>query len=322
MAARNRPRNGLAKDEASDTHEERAMWNTIVNDLKKLKTIQMRAIDVAKQQVELEAKLARYDTLAPLIKEIDELQELYREGVRLAEDEQKMLNEEPSDVIKNIGILAALRTASETEPLRLPQQTKPRNPKRQKIDTDGATDSPVPSPSVPPTVNKLKGQSQIRSVSVPRQPEPVVKIEEGLEGSKGPAGERAGKFFIGAEVAYKQAKQKEDGSQWIQCIITNTTDKGNKKIYEVQDPEPDENGAPGQVYKTTAAALIAIPGRDAILQDFSVGKHVLARYPETTTFYRAEVTGSKKEVYRLKFEDDQNQEMEVGRRFVLDVSSK
>ena len=59
MAARNRPRNGLVKDEASDTHEERAMWNTIVNDLKKLKTIQMRAIDVAKQQVELEAKLAR-----------------------------------------------------------------------------------------------------------------------------------------------------------------------------------------------------------------------------------------------------------------------
>ena len=90
----------------------------------------------------------------------------------------------------------------------------------------------------------------------------------------------------------------------------------------MQDPEPDENGAPGQVYKTTALALIAIPGPDAILPDFLPGKAVLARYPETTTFYRAEVTGSKKDVYRLKFEDDQNQEMEVGRRFVLDVNSK
>lgn len=49
---------------------------------------------------------------------------------------------------------------------------------------------------------------------------------------------------------------------------------------------------------------------------------MLARYPETTTFYRAEVKGVKKEVYRLKFEDDQDQEMEVGRRYVLDVSSK
>lgn len=45
----------------------------------------------------------------------------------------------------------------------------------------------------------------------------------------------------------------------------------------------------------------------------------MARYPETTTFYRAEIVGMGKDVYRLKFEDDQNQEMEVGRRYVLDV---
>ena len=56
--------------------------------------------------------------------------------------------------------------------------------------------------------------------------------------------------------------------------------------------------------------------------DFPAGKHVLARYPETTTFYRAIIAGGKKDVYRLKFEDDQGQEMEVARRFVLDVNSK
>lgn len=67
---------------------------------------------------------------------------------------------------------------------------------------------------------------------MPPKPESVVvKVEEGTEGSKGPAGERAGKFFVGAEVAYKQAKQKEDGSQWIQCIITSVQDIGNKKRY-------------------------------------------------------------------------------------------
>ena len=92
--------------------------------------------------------------------------------------------------------------------------------------------------------------------------------------------------------------------------------------YEVQDPEPDENGAPGQKYKALAGALIAIPSADAILPDYVVGQHVLARYPETTTFYRAEVTGMKKDACKLKFEDDQNQEMEVDRRYVLDVSSK
>lgn len=49
---------------------------------------------------------------------------------------------------------------------------------------------------------------------------------------------------------------------------------------------------------------------------------MLARYPETTTFYRAEVTGKNGGMCRLKFEDDQNQEMEVERRYVLDMSNK
>ncbi|KAK3178475.1 hypothetical protein OEA41_000611 [Lepraria neglecta] len=321
MAARNRPRGTFVKDDLTDAHEERNMWSQIVTDIKRLKTTHTRAADVAKLQVEMEAKMGNFT-------EIDELADLYREGVRLAEEEEKILKEEPNDVIKNIEILAALRSASETEPIRAPQAvSKPRNPKRQKLETDGAADSPapIPSPSVVLPAARIKGSSSVRSGSVPStrevKPEPIVKVEEGSEGSKGLVGEKAGKFYVGAEVAYKQAKPKDEG-QWIQCIIQSITDVGNKKRYEVQDPEPDESGAPGQVYRTFAQSLIAIPGPDASLPDFPVGKHVLARYPETTTFYRAEVTGVKKDVYRLKFEDDQNQELEVWRRFVLDVNSK
>ena len=93
--------------------------------------------------------------------------------------------------------------------------------------------------------------------------------------------------------------------------------------YEVQDPEPDDTGAPGQIYKTGAANLIAIPSADAMLAEYPVGKQVLARYPETTTFYHAEVTGVvNKDICRLKFEDDQNQENEVARRYVLELNSK
>ena len=77
-----------------------------------------------------------------------------------------------------------------------------------------------------------------------------------------------------------------------------------------------------QIYKTTAASLIAIPGLDAMLPDFPSGKHVLARYPETTTFYKAEVRGIRKDLYRLNFEDDQNQENEVHRRFVLELPGR
>ena len=124
--------------------------------------------------------------------------------------------------------------ASEIEPPRNSQNPKSRNPKRQKLDTDGAADSPGPSPISVSTTNKIKTQS-VRSGSVPlvkdfkESKEPIVKIEEGSEGSKGPAGEKAGKFVVGAEVAYKQAKVKEDGSQWILCNIKSITDVGNKK---------------------------------------------------------------------------------------------
>ena len=153
-----------------------------------------------------------------------------------------MLNEEPNDVMKNIKILKALRQASETESARAAQVVvKPRNVKRQKLETDGATDtnSPAPAPNATPSVvlpaSRLKDNPKIRGGSVPAtrevKLEPTIKIEEGTEGIKGPAGEKAGKFYVGTEVAYKQAKPKEDGSQWIQCNITSISGDGNKKRY-------------------------------------------------------------------------------------------
>lgn len=93
--------------------------------------------------------------------------------------------------------------------------------------------------------------------------------------------------------------------------------------YDVQDPEPNENGEQGAVYKTTAVSLIPIPQINAHLSAYPPGKQVLARYPDTTTFYRAEVMGSRKDVYRLKFEgEEDDKEMEVDRRFVLDIPGK
>ena len=179
-------------------------------------------------------------------------------------------------MIKNIEILAALRSASETEQIipsstssargpgthgrDLPNKPPARNPKRQKLGpetTDGAADSPTTA-STAATANvqvmapnvvipaRAKGASAgpVRSGSVPTaaaaarevKAEPVVKIEEGSEGSKGPAGERSGKFFVGAEVAYKQAKPREDGSQWIQCNITSVAEVGGKKRYVLLFP--------------------------------------------------------------------------------------
>ncbi|KAI5797487.1 SGF29 tudor-like domain-containing protein [Peziza echinospora] len=127
------------------------------------------------------------------------------------------------------------------------------------------------------------------------------------------------------EVAYRLPKQKTTEGEWIQCIIIEITGEGIKRRYSVQDPEPDEAGGHGQIYKASASALIPIPKESSGLPLYPVGKQVLARYPETTTFYRAEVMGTKRDgTCRLKFEGEEEvgKETEVERRLVLDFGGK
>lgn len=124
----------------------------------------------------------------------------------------------------------------------------------------------------------------------------------------------------GAPVAFKQPRTKNSDGEWIQCNIVRIFGEGPKARCEVQDPEPDENGLPGQTYKTTLASLIPIPRDNTSLPQHSKGTHVLARYPETTTFYKAEVMGSKRDICMLRFEGEEEIEKltEVERRLVLD----
>ena len=57
MAARNRPRGAIIKDDPTDAHEERNMWNSIVTDIKRLKQINAKAAEISAQVVEIEAKI-------------------------------------------------------------------------------------------------------------------------------------------------------------------------------------------------------------------------------------------------------------------------
>lgn len=165
------------------------------------------------------------------------LEALYREGLKLSEEEQKILNEEPNDVIKNVGLLTALRTASESEPSRIPPSQKPRVNKRQrldappKVDVDGLAESPGPSPSVVISASRLKGSSvrsgSVASVTAKDGKEAVVKIEDGVEGGKGTLPENRTKLTVGAEVAYQPTKEGD----WIQCTIISVSGEGKKKRY-------------------------------------------------------------------------------------------
>ncbi|KAG7813766.1 hypothetical protein KL921_000040 [Ogataea angusta] len=121
---------------------------------------------------------------------------------------------------------------------------------------------------------------------------------------------------VGSEVAFKP---KQKGAEWIQCEVLKVL---NEIKFEVKDPEPDENNPNGQIFKCTWKEIILMPTTEdlASLKNYPVGYRVLARYPETTTFYPAEVIGFKKDgTCRLKFEGEEEvgKETEVERKLVL-----
>lgn len=169
-----------------------------------------------------------------------ELDSLFQQMLRLCEEERAILLDEPSDVIKNLGLLTALRQASEAEaPLNRAASLSKSRKKRNEM--DGASDSPAPpGPSVSEKASRIKGAVP-RSGSVPstqgRESREIrdnvaVKIEEGTEGTKGTIAERSGQLVIGSEVVFKHNKNEQGvEGEGIQCIIKTITGDGNKKRY-------------------------------------------------------------------------------------------
>lgn len=125
-------------------------------------------------------------------------------------------------------------------------------------------------------------------------------------------------ILIGSEVAFKLRY-----GEWIQCVVTKIIDSTK---FEVTDPEPDENNNPGKTYKTNWKEVSLVPPvKYGKLQHYPVGTKVIARYPETTTFYPAEVIGTKRDgKCRLRFdgEEEVGKETEVERRLVLPYPSR
>ena len=139
-----------------------------------------------------------------------------------------MLREEPTDLIHNVDILKALNEAPNSH-RNAPAPSKVRKPTPGPSQIEAPADSPGPSPGIP--TGRIKG-SVVRSGSVTAARDGKDGRSDDNDGAKGLHAERQGKFTVGAEVAYKQAKPREDGSQWIQCIIRGITESGNKKKYE------------------------------------------------------------------------------------------
>ncbi|KAF9267416.1 hypothetical protein L218DRAFT_686475 [Marasmius fiardii PR-910] len=251
-----------------------------------------------------------------LLSTLDEIQNTSKEEIQAIEG-----------AIEHLGVLIALRKAPET----IPQDKRNKRPRASSPST-----TPGPMPQQP------GGASRGVSITLPARSSPMPFSREPKARREALAKQLPLKE--GRKVAFHPPPSKGSSSadsedQWILAVVTKCI-HADKNRYEVHDPEPQENGEPGLHYNTTLRNLIPLPDPSAphgspsslsAYREFPAGSTVMALYPDTSVFYRAEVVATPQDLkpsgkantsympaYKVKFEDDDNQEHLVAAQWVVE----
>ena len=169
---------------------------------------------------------------------------MYREQVRIADDQKALLGSNSDGLLSNISILTAVQKGNEVvEDLPLPRGSTSRDShSRSTIDYEGPSDSPVPSPAENRRIGKVSGSGRTGS-QPPRSThvEVVVKTDSFSESSERNSSKPKIVYAVRDEVAFKR-KNEEGGHDWIQGEVTRIIGEGKSRRYEVKDPFPDPPG--------------------------------------------------------------------------------
>lgn len=252
----------------------------------------------------------------------DTLDSLYREQVKIAEEQKAFLAENKALMEEKLSILLGVVRHNEEAAEAPAPAGRSGNSRSSAMDFEGPSDSPGPSSAE---------NRHVRKVGAGRTSSQPPRAPDTSRGDATPVEvvERAGTkpkivFAVGEEVAFKRKiPGKMDEQDWIQGIVTRVIGEGKSRRYDVQDPFPEGAATkPGEfTYKSSASQMVPIPREGTPLGDYEVGKAVLALYPETTTFYRAEVKAmlDNGANVQLLFEDEAAGALKiVERRMVLD----
>ncbi|KAK0717412.1 SGF29 tudor-like domain-containing protein [Lasiosphaeria miniovina] len=203
-------------------------------------------------------------------------------------------------------------------------------------DFDGAGDSPMPSP-IGSHTRKLGGsagagsdRSGNRDSLPPRggdRDTPGKSDSVPPESAGGPGSATASQrarvtFYKGQDVVFKpKPTTNTESTEWMMGRVQQVLE-GKSRRYKVQDADPDLPPDQRVEYKTVASSMIPIPPAGAELAELDQGRMVLALYPDSTTFYKAEVMGMDPATRRvsLRFEGEENSGtlQLVDRRYVVE----
>ncbi|KAG9016378.1 hypothetical protein FRB90_003087 [Tulasnella sp. 427] len=256
-----------------------------------------------------------------------------------AEAEAKAIGE----ALASLQALIALRKGPDADKNRIKRarpsspSSLPGSPTPRSLSFSGT----VPHTANPPQPSQLQQQQQASAAALSRN-QPRTKREWLLSqlplqpgrkvAFRQPSGGKSG--GVGAEGGH------EDGeTSWILVTVKKCIG-GDRNKYEVEDEDQEDRkpGEPGKVYKTTLKNLLPLPDPAAspespshlnAYDEFPNGRSVLAQYPDTSCFYNAVVISGPKDnskvqpksapVYRLKFEDDDDQIRVVDAHLVVDA---
>ncbi|KAE9400450.1 hypothetical protein BT96DRAFT_857386 [Gymnopus androsaceus JB14] len=231
--------------------------------------------------------------------------------------------------MEQLGILIALRKAPEA----ISQDKRNKRPRAASPSAGGTPVpqvTPAPSRGVSITLPARNSSGPPAGTALPREPK-----------ARREAWAKQLPLLGGRQVAFHPPPNKAsavteaDDNNWILAVVDKCIN-GDKNRYEVHDPE----SVPVVRYNTTLRSIIPLPDPNAPLgspsslsayREFPVGSTVLALYPDTSCFYRAEVVATPTDTsssvrpdtsyastYRVKFEDDDNQELVVQAQWVVE----
>lgn len=332
---RNRPRGPNRNSEAGKHGEEVALWQSIYARLQEFcrefndsNANVGESVDTQKRLQQIKDKGVTAGDVQEFNGLLGSLDANLRAGVKINDKLVPKL----ASIIEDVKILRAMVKANEeaaeqTQSLSrsATQRAKESAASSSVYDFDGAGDSPVPSPN--PNISRRMGGSKGDRDSVPPKldrstPGGKAGSVEPQAGSSSSASRSKMTFAVHDEVAFKPKQANAENTDWILGIVQEVKGEGKSRRYKVLDADPDEAASSGpKEFRTSASNMILIPKEDVPLPPLDSGKTVLALYPNTTTFYKAEVMGMTSDgKVNLRFdgEESNNVMQSVVRRMVVE----
>ncbi|ETR98244.1 hypothetical protein M419DRAFT_38749 [Trichoderma reesei RUT C-30] len=315
----NRNNGGVHGEEVQIWDEAKASFNDLISGINADNDNLAKLVAMDKQAGTMDSDSVPTSTMR-------EMEELCRSGVKKSEDNINLAK----NLTERLKVLRAVVVAKEQA------EAPPAGPSKRSTtrdsaaaaslyDFDGAGDSPVPSPVAGSSRKHGDRSSNRDRDSIPPKADSVEPpgSTSGSAAASAAINRSRVLFSKGDEVAFKpKAVNGEQTSDWILGEVAAVLGEGKSRRYKVIDIEPDDQSKQKE-YRSSASSMIPITpeSQASTLKDYEPGQTVLALYPQTTTFYKAEVHGTTtpgKVDLKFEGENDSTTLQQVDRRYVIE----